>query len=101
MIEHIVMIKISDSYNAKTKLAKIQEIKSLLENLPAKIKEIKSYEVGFNISTSPNASDLVLASSFDSLETLEIYRVHEEHQKVISKIKEYASSTTVVDYKKR
>ena len=101
MIEHIVMIKLSDSYNPEIKLEKARELKSLLVNLPGKIEEIMSYDVGLNISTSPNAYDLVLVSSFESLETLEIYRVHEEHQKVVSKIKEYASATTVVDYEKR
>ncbi len=101
MIEHIVMIELSGSYNPETKLEKAKELKILLDNLPGKIEEIMSYEVGLNISTSQNAYDLVLLSSFKSLETLEIYRVHEEHQKVVSKIKEYASSTTVVDYEKR
>ncbi|MEN8121669.1 MAG: Dabb family protein [Bacteroidota bacterium] len=100
MIEHIVMIKVSDSYKAETKLKKAQELKKLLENLPEKIEEIITYEIGLNISTSPNAYDLVLVSSFKSLEALEVYRVHAEHQKVLKKIKEYASSTTVVDYKK-
>ena len=98
MIEHIVMIKISDSYNSDLKLEKAKELKSLLESLPNKIKEIKSYHIGLNLSKAANAYDIVLVSSFETLETLEVYRVHEEHQKVVKKIKEYAASTTVVDY---
>jgi len=100
MIEHIVMIKISNSYDLGIKLDKAREIKNLLDNLPAKIEEIKAYEVGLNISSSPNAYDIVLVSTFESLDTLEKYRVHEEHQKALKKIKEYASATTVVDYEK-
>ncbi len=100
MIEHIVMIKLSDSYNTQIKLDKAKKLKNLLESLPAKINEIKSYKVGLNISTSPNAFDIVLVSTFESLNTLEAYRVHEEHQKVLKKIKEYASVTAVVDYQK-
>ncbi|OQY02680.1 MAG: hypothetical protein B6I20_06755 [Bacteroidetes bacterium 4572_117] len=100
MIEHIVMIKIADTDKSETKLNKASELKSLLEKLPAKIKEIKSYTIGLNVSKSPNAFDLVLVSTFESLDTLEIYRVHEEHQMVLKKIKEYASATTVVDYEK-
>ncbi len=100
MIKHIVMIKMSDSYDLGVKQDKAVEIKNLLDNLPARIEEIKAYEIGLNISSSPNAYDIVLVSTFESLDTLEKYRVHEEHQKVLKKIKEYASATTVVDYEK-
>ena len=100
MIEHIVMIKISDRFEVKDKQAKAQEIKGILEELPAKIAEIKAYEIGLNISSSPSAYDIVLVSSFETLETLETYRMHEAHQKVLKKIKEIASATTVVDYRK-
>ncbi len=100
MIEHIVMIKLSDSYNETTKLKKAQELKKLLEKLPDRINVIKHYDVGLNISKSLKAYDIVLVSGFESLDTLEKYRVHEEHQKVLKKIKEYASATTVVDYEK-
>lgn len=100
MIEHIVMIKISDRFEADAKQAKAQEIKGILEELPAKIEEIKTYEIGLNISPSPTAYDIVLVSSFETLETLETYRIHKAHQKVLKKIKEYAAATTVVDYRK-
>lgn len=100
MIEHIVIIKISDAFEQSEKQAKTLEIKEMLEELPSKIEEIKAYKIGLNISTSPNAYDIVLVSTFDSLETLEKYRMHEAHQKVLKKIKEYASGTKVVDYQK-
>ena len=100
MIEHIVMIQISDAFSAEEKSLKAQEIKGMLEALPAKIKEIKAYEVALNISQSANAYDIVLISSFESLDTLEVYRFHEAHQMVLVKINEYASATTVVDYQK-
>ena len=97
MIEHIVMIKLKVNSD-KTEISK--EIKENLENLPKLIDEIKYYEIGLNISKSLAAYDIVLVSRFESLETLETYRMHTEHQKVLDLIKKYAKKTTVVDFKK-
>ena len=74
------MIKLKVSSD-KTEIS--QKIKDRLENLPQLINEIKYYEVGLNLSKSPSAHDIVLVSRFDSLETLEAYRIHPEHKKVL------------------
>ena len=97
MIEHIVMIKLKVSSD-KTEIS--QKIKDRLENLPQLINEIKYYEVGLNLSKSPSAHDIVLVSRFDSLETLEAYRIHPEHKKVLDLIKKHAEKTAVVDFNK-
>lgn len=94
MIKHIVMFK----FKASASEAKKQEIKSQLDALPGKISQIKSFETGVNISKSKNAFDLILVSEFDSLKTLEEYRVHEDHQKLIASLKPIKEKTNVVDY---
>jgi len=98
MIQHIVMFKLLDKYNEEKRKEIAEELKAALDELPSKIKEIKAYEVGVNISKSSNAYDLVLVSSFDSMEALETYRVHEAHQAVVAKIKEHKKNTVAVDY---
>jgi len=98
MIEHIVMIKLKENSD-KTEISK--KIKAKLDNLPKLISEIKYYEVGLNLSKSLVAFDIVLVSRFDSLKTLEAYRIHNEHQKVLSLIKKYAEKTSVVDFDKK
>lgn len=98
MIHHIVMIKLKPFSGKEEKLQKANEIKTALERLPSMINEIKFLEVGLNIIESERASDIVLVSQFDSLETLDVYRVHPEHQKVVAKIGEYAEKVTAVDY---
>jgi len=98
MINHIVMIKLKPFSGKEEKLEKANEIKKALEALPALIKEIKFYEVGLNIIESERASDIVLLSKFDNLEDLDTYRVHPEHQKVVTLIGEYAEKVTASDY---
>ncbi len=98
MIKHIVMIKLKSFSKDEDKKLVISKIKKSLENLTDKIKEIKFLEVGVNINPSARASDLVLVSDFESLETLDIYRVHPEHQKVLVIINENAEKITAVDY---
>jgi len=100
MIHHIVMIKLKAFSGKEEKREKANEIINRLEALPSIINEIKFYEVGLNINKSKRASDIVLISKFESLDTLEDYRVHPEHQKVVSLIGEYAEKVTATDYEK-
>ena len=98
MIHHIVMIKLKPFSGKEERLKKAKEIRNALEALPASIQEIKFYEVGLNIIESERASDIVLISKFESLNTLEAYKVHPEHQKVVTLIGEYAQNVTATDY---
>ena len=90
MIKHIVFFK-SDKEN-------IIVLKEKLNNLPSAIREICMYETGINISDSKNAYDLCLVSEFKSLDDLEKYRIHPEHQKVVSFIMDNKIEVKVVDY---
>lgn len=93
MIKHIVFLKVKDGNNEI-----ITSLIDQLNRLPSLIKEIKFYEVGKNISKSQNAYDVSLISLFETINDLEIYRSHEQHQKVLSYIKENQIETRVVDY---
>jgi len=96
MVVHIVMIKFKDS----TTKEQIENIKNRLENLVDLIEPLKTMEVGLNFKESDRAMDLVLTSTFDTKEGLEIYGPHPEHQKVVKDIKELGEYTRVVDYEK-
>jgi hypothetical protein len=98
MIKHIVMFKLSDKYSTEEKKRTAMELKAHLDELPDKISEIKSYEVGVNISNAENAYDLVLVSLFENMEALEAYRVHKAHQAVVAIIKKHKKETIAVDY---
>ena len=77
MITHVVMFKLQDASPEH-----VAHCKGLLDSLPPKIPEIRSYVVGADVLRSPRSWDLVLVSTFDDLEALERYRVHPEHERV-------------------
>ena len=91
----MIRLKTADP-EAKAKDA--MQLKEAVESLLGVVPELKSLEVGLNLSTKPSAYDLVLTSEFDSLATLDAYRVHPEHQKVLELLYEVMEQTAVVDY---
>ena len=98
MIKHIVMWRLKDSADGAGKQENAKKLKKSLEDLKDKIREIRRIEVGINISGSDAASDVVLYSEFDSMEDLEAYQKHPEHQKIVSFVNEIRSERRVVDY---
>ncbi|MFP4458270.1 MAG: Dabb family protein [Candidatus Zixiibacteriota bacterium] len=98
MIKHVVLFNMKET-KAKSRQENAEELKSLLEKLPGLIEEIKEYEVGMNINTNSDlAMDLILISSFSDEQALQNYRIHPEHKKILSFIKENCEELRVIDY---
>jgi len=97
MIKHIVMVKLKD-YDPETKRTNLLKLQGLINGLTGKIPELKFMETGLNMSTKPSAYDLVLTSHFNSVEDLNTYRDHPEHQEVLKYFYEVTAKTAVVDY---
>ncbi len=95
MIKHVV----AWDFKQDGKTENLVAMKTLLEELPALIEEIESYEVGINISTSEAAKDMVLISAFADQTALDRYAIHPEHQRVVSALRKVSQKTVVVDYK--
>ncbi len=98
MIKHIVMWKIKDSHGGETKSEIINNVKNILEELTTKISEIGELEVGINFNPSEAAYDVVLYTSFNTREDLDIYQKHPDHLKVAEYISEVRTERAVVDY---
>lgn len=98
MVKHIVMLRMKDFDNKSQKLENALKLKKALEDLKIYIDVLKYMEVGLNFNEKPNAFDLVLISTFESEEDLEIYRLHPEHKKLMVFLKTVTSESTVVDY---
>lgn len=100
MIKHVVMWKLKDVAEGKTKTENAETMKNLLEDLPSKIEELKSAEVGMNILEGDGEAicDVVLTVSCASKEDLQTYAEHQDHQKVVSFIKKVVTERRVVDY---
>lgn len=98
MIKHVVMWKLKEEAEGATKAENARKIKQMLEELPDKIPQLKSLEVGINILDSDAAYDAVLITKFDSVEDGRIYQNHPEHQKVSQFVSKVRLARTVVDY---
>lgn len=98
MIKHVVMWKIKDGNDGLNKHELGLKLKSMLEELTGEISQIKELEVGINFNQSEVACDVVLYSSFDTKEDLEIYQKHPDHVKVAEFVSQIRTERRVVDY---
>lgn len=79
MVKHIVMWKMAPSKDAAQKAAAIKEN---LESLKDKIDALVDIEVGINFNETDSASDVVLVSTFNTVEDLNEYQNHPAHKAV-------------------
>ena len=101
MIHHIVLFKITEFDDELDRQKKIEELKSIFEKQSIKIQSIKSYEVGANINTSNFAYDVVINSTFKSMDDLKAYILHPDHQYAIEKAGSIPKTKVIVDYEVR
>ncbi len=98
MIKHLVLWKLKDSAEGKTRQENALELKAALEDLKGKVPEIHMLEVGLNFNPADTACDLSLYSEFKSREDLEKYQRHPEHLKVVELVKKVTQERRVSDY---
>jgi len=96
--DHLVFFKFKPEAAGRSAEENAAELVRRLQDLPARIPEIRELSAGTDISRSPASFDLGLYTAFDSPEDLETYRVHPDHQKVIEFVRETTSDRAVVDY---
>ena len=97
MLKHIVMWKLKDYAEGRSRAENIEYIKSMLEALPGVIKELKFIEVGAAVNADRNY-DAVLYSEFESPEALQIYLNHPEHKKVSEYVAKVREARIAGDY---
>ena len=100
MIKHIVIWKLKEFGEGKSKAENANIIKTGLESLKNEIPQIKAIEVGININKSAQAADVVLNSEFETEEDLNIYQNHPAHLKVAGYIVKVVDERIVIDYKR-
>ena len=94
MINHVVFMK----FKPEVGDADIEDIERSLDDLPNKITEIHTYEFGRDIVGSERSYDFALVSLFANLQTLEQYKDHPHHLKVVEKIRKLCSDIITVDF---
>ncbi len=97
MIVHIVSWKLKEDNKAENAL----HTKMLLESLIGKIEEIQTLEVGINSpGTSVSNWDVVLYSTFNTIDDLNKYQEHPLHKQVAEVIGTYRLERSCVDYER-
>jgi hypothetical protein len=97
MIRHVVSWKLAATDEAQRELDATAIVEGL-ESLPALIPEILAFRVGRNVATYDGNWDLTLIADYASLDALEVYQVHPEHQKVVAIVKPRVSARSGVDF---
>lgn len=100
MLKHVVMWKLKETAEGKTKAENAQFMKEHLEALWGIVPELKSVEVGINVKESDMAYDAVLIAEFENEAALAAYKIHPEHVKISSYCKKIRESRVVVDFYK-
>ncbi len=98
MITHIVMWKLREEAEGRGKDENFGIIREKLEALLSVIPELKSIHVYRNINPTDKNSDVVLVTTFDSLEDLNVYATHPEHVKAGEFIASVVSARSAIDY---
>lgn len=93
MIKHIVFFKLKDRSPES-----IERTAAVLRNMEGKIPQLVSIEVGLDVIHSERSFDIALVTELASLEDLQSYQVHPEHQIVIRHINEVKDVSVSVDY---
>jgi hypothetical protein len=97
MIKHIVMWKCIGN-GPEEKHTNALKIKQLLDSLPGKVPQIVEFESGLDFNRSTAAFDVVLYSSFKSVDDLKMYAEHPIHKDVAAVIGKLVADRHVVDY---
>lgn len=100
MLKHVVMWKLKETAEGKTKAENAQFMKEHLEALWGVVPELKSVEVGINVKESDMAYDAVLIAEFENEAALAAYKIHPEHVKISSYCKKIRESRVAVDFYK-
>jgi hypothetical protein len=98
MIKHIVMFKIKDGVDGRSKAESIAEAKRQLEALNGRIPGLISLEVGVDYSATDASADMIIYSVLESREAVDAYAVHPEHTAILPFLKSIFSERRLVDY---
>ena len=101
MIRHAIMWKFVDEYEGMNKDEIMDAIEEKFAHLKVVIPQIKAMSVERDILRSERSFDMIYITEFESLEALEVYRVHPEHVKVAKFIGAVRSAQAVTDSERK
>ena len=100
MIRHVIMWKFTDEFEGMNKDMIMDAVEERFRHLKKTIPEIKFMSVERDVLRSARSFDMIYVTEFESLEALEVYRVHPEHVKVAEFIGKIRTAQAVTDTEK-
>lgn len=98
MVKHIILWTLKDELSAEEKANVKKGIKEGLEGLKGKVPGIVEIKVNIDGLSSSNA-DLMLDSTFESVDALKNYAVHPEHVAVADgKVRPFTKLRSCLDF---
>ena len=100
MYKHVVLWKLKDQADGKTKEELAIEVKRRLDELPTHIPEIVKYETAINIgSYGASFFDVSVISEFKNEDDFWAYTKYPIHDDVVAYIQSVQVAEEIVDYK--
>jgi len=97
MIKHVVMWRLHEQADGRSKKENIKIFLEQLAELPDQIPQIISFNYGANSIEQKEQADVVLIAEFKDKEALKAYRTHPAHMEFIENIKNFRYERRVVD----
>ena len=97
MLKHIVMWRLAENAQGKTKQENMEFIKTSLLALQGIIPQIKSMEIGFDVLHSEMSFDMALIMEFNNVDEMKEYSVHPAHQEVSNYVAKVRIERATVD----
>ena len=97
MVKHIVFWKVKEM-PAQEREQALRKIKEGFEAMQGVIPGLLRIEVGIDFLQSPESSDFVLYSEFESRAALDGYQAHPVHQAMVPMVRDLRVERRVVDY---
>jgi hypothetical protein len=98
MLTHIVMWKFQDYAAGADKETNLLLARERLLSLKHRIPDIQEWIVRLNVTSHPQAYDVVLVSTFADGAALARYQEHPLHQEVVQFLRAVQSGRSFVDY---
>ena len=98
MINHIVMWKLKDFAEGRTKEENIDILIKGYEDLKKHIPQIKDAYIKRNINEKDSNFDTILFTKFNSIEEMESYLLHPEHKKYSELCKKLRDDRACIDF---
>jgi heme-degrading monooxygenase HmoA len=98
MFTHIVLWKLKDSANGKSREENARLIKERFEEIANMLDGLRRMDVGLNVLPGDDAADVALYAEFESRAAFEAYYEHPAHKALVGFIKDVRVDRRVIDY---